>query len=78
MYNTNELTTEQIQALLNFSKRPKEQGLRDGSISRQILPEEILGDLETTSQNCSRSRTQLRGRKMDATRNDQKSIPSWA
>ncbi|ORE06508.1 hypothetical protein BCV72DRAFT_124051 [Rhizopus microsporus var. microsporus] len=54
MDNIIKLTIEQTQVLLNFSKQFKEQGLRAESIGFQVLPEEILGDLETTSQNCTR------------------------
>ncbi|CEJ00526.1 hypothetical protein RMCBS344292_14579 [Rhizopus microsporus] len=40
--NTNELTTGQIQVLLNFSKRPKEQGIRDGSIGAKSSQKRFL------------------------------------
>ncbi|CEG76672.1 hypothetical protein RMATCC62417_11533 [Rhizopus microsporus] len=49
MNHINELTTEQTQELLNFSKRLKEQETRDDAIDVQTLPEDILDDLETTS-----------------------------
>ncbi|PHZ09198.1 uncharacterized protein RHIMIDRAFT_300353 [Rhizopus microsporus ATCC 52813] len=56
MENINEFTTEQIQELLDFSKRPKEQEIRDEFIDLQVLPEEIFDDLETTSKTVLRNR----------------------
>lgn len=49
MENINELTREQIQELLDLSKRLKEQEIRNDTIDIQTLPEDILDDLETTS-----------------------------
>ena len=56
MNNTNELTTEQIQELLDLSKRLKKQELREESIDIQSLPEEILDDLETTPKSVLRAK----------------------
>ncbi|PHZ13152.1 uncharacterized protein RHIMIDRAFT_313120 [Rhizopus microsporus ATCC 52813] len=56
MENINELTTEQIQELLDLSKRLKEQEIRDESIDLQVLLEEIFDDLETTSKTVLRNK----------------------
>jgi hypothetical protein len=56
MNNTNELTTEQIQELLDLSKRLKKQELWEESIDVQSLPEEILDDLETTPKSVLRAK----------------------
>ena len=56
MNNTNELTTEQVQELLDLSKRLKKQELWEESIDIQSLPEKILDDLEITPKSVLRAK----------------------
>jgi hypothetical protein len=49
MNNINELTSEQLQELLELSRRLKEQDLRENQSEEFFLPEEIYEELENSS-----------------------------
>ncbi|KAG1033716.1 hypothetical protein G6F43_013527 [Rhizopus delemar] len=56
MNNINDLTQEQIQEILELSRRLKQQDLENESIEDQSLPTEILDDLEHSPKNTLKTK----------------------